>query len=107
MKGAFTMPESDWCFLYHDKKYHFWFYADRIWEGQLYDVSIRHTSNGMFYRGGGVPAIEVIDLPVIKRNMEKYFQQRDFLTSSLPRTPADVFRSVRFDWDPYGLSSLI
>lgn len=73
MKGAFTMPESDWCFLYHDKKYHFWFYADRIWEGRLYDVSVRRTSNGKLYRGGGVPAIKVIDLPVIKRNMEKVF----------------------------------
>ena len=101
MKGAFTMPESDWCFLYHDAKYHFWFYAEAMWDTASYDVSVRDFSAQKFWRGGGPdPFIKAVDLPRIKRNMEKYFHERDFLRSSVPRKPGNVFRGVRFDWAP-------
>lgn len=101
MKGAYTMPEVPWCFLYHDKDYHFWFYAEAMWDGTSYDVSVRDFSAQKFWRGGGPePLIKIVDLPRIKRNMEKYFHERDFLRSSVPRKPGNVFRGVRFDWAP-------
>lgn len=101
MKGTFTMPESDWCFLYHDAKYHFWFYAKRTWEGRVFDVTVSNISGGKFRDHLVVSYINFDDLPVIKRNMEKYFQQRDFLASAGPKDPKDVFRSLRFEWAPH------
>lgn len=98
MKGSYTRPESDWCFLYHDNKCHIWFYADRIWDGPIFDVSVRSFSGEKFYRHG--VHLKLAYLPTIKRNLEKCFHERDFLSFSLPRRPTDIFRSVRFDWDP-------
>jgi hypothetical protein len=99
------MPEFDWAFLYHDNKYHLYFYADRQWEGSVFDVSVRSFTAKRF--AGPQPFVRKSDLPAIRRNMEKFFRERDFHSSSRPRRPDEVFRSVRFDWDQYTQRFLI
>ncbi len=105
MSSAGTRPGFDWAFLYHDNKYHFYFYADREWEGKTFDVSVRSFSSKRF--AGATPYILKSYLPTIKKNMAKFFRERDFLSSTLPCPPSAVFRSLNFDWDSHTQKFLV
>jgi hypothetical protein len=105
MSSAGTRPEFDWAFLYHDNKYHFYFYADRKWEGQTFDASVRSFSSKRF--AGATPYLLKSYLPTIKKNMEKFFRERDFISSSQPCRASEVFHSLNFDWDSYAQKFLL
>ncbi len=92
-------PEQDWAFLYHDNKYHIYFYGEQIWDGKIYDVKICSFSSKRF--DAPFPFVQRAYLPVMLRNMEKFFQDRDFMSSKRPREPSDIFRSLIFEWNEF------
>jgi|EndMetStandDraft_7_1072992.scaffolds.fasta_scaffold374019_2 hypothetical protein len=97
MSSAGGMPERDFMFLYHDNRYHFYFCADQKWERQVFDIVVMDS---MSERGTGAsPPIQPFDMPVIRKNMEKFFRERWFLDSSKPRPARGELRKVVFSWN--------
>ena len=95
------LPEAGYAFLYRDNGHHFYFYAHRRWQGETYDVLVSDISTKRF--GGGIPELSALaaDLPVVRRNVEKFFRERCFFPSSQARPEGEVFRKLVFDIPPY------
>lgn len=103
---AGTMPEAGWWFLYHDHRYHFYFRASQLFEvdGYTYDVCIDYFSTEKFGASrdqvGRSPTITRADFPIIQRNMEKFFGERNFFSAARPRDPRSPFRHLTFNFSP-------
>jgi hypothetical protein len=92
------MPERPgWAFYYSDGTYEFCFYANRVWEGNdTYDVEVKDATAQHMY--GGTPHIDPADISRIRRNMEKFFLTRNFLTPIRPICPGEQFRNLILSW---------
>lgn len=94
--SAGGMPEREHTFLYHDNKYHFYFYAEQKWEGCTYDVNIVDASVRRFHGPG--PQILDADVPIIRKNMARFFRERRFFDSSSARPESEIFRDLAINW---------
>lgn len=91
------MPEREFTFVYRDKDYYFYFYADRSWDGNdVYDVDVRNATTQRFT--GPNPAIRLEDRDRIKENIKTFFEQRDFFSSKNLRPATEQFRNLTFSW---------
>jgi hypothetical protein len=94
------MPEREYAFVYRDQDYHFYFYADRVWDGSVYDVDVHAVSVSAFT--GASPVIREEHLDRIAANIKGLFEQRAFFDSSKPRPAKEQFRNLTFSWKPEG-----
>ena len=95
--SAGVMPEMGYAFVYDDDNHHFYFYANRDWhDDSAYDVVVKYASVRRF--AGPPPNVPESDMPTIKRNITKFFEQRDFSASKFPLPPTENFRSISFEW---------
>jgi hypothetical protein len=90
------MPERENTFVYRDKDYHFYFYADAIWTGSIFDVDVKAASMRRFTRAS--PVIREEHLDRIATNIKSFFELRWFLDSSKPRPASEQFRNLTFSW---------
>lgn len=97
--SAGTGPEIGWRFLYHDNKYHLYFYTNIMWdEKEGFDVLVKGFTSSR--RGGDIPIIHSRDLEGMRQNLMKFFQERDWLDSKRPRDPRATFKTLTFDLMP-------
>ncbi len=96
ISGAGMTPGLGYTFVYEDKQYHFYFFADAKWAGNDYDVDVFHAGRTRF--GGNPPLIADQDMPQILSNMRKFFETRRFIGARDLRPPNEVFRDLIFSW---------
>ena len=90
-------PEMGNCYLYHDRRHHFFFYAVRRWHGtNAYDVTVNGASTQRF--AGAIPYVPAEDMQAIQRNIAKFFEERDFSASMFVRPSNEVFHDISFAW---------
>ncbi|MCP3446165.1 hypothetical protein [Bradyrhizobium sp. CCGUVB14] len=91
------MPEREHAFVYRDKDYHFYFYAQSRWDGKTtYDVDVENATVSKFT--GPHPRIRAQDFARIERNIKAFFEERWFMNSSKVRPPEEIFRNLSFSW---------